>query len=491
MSRINQNIGSMVAQRVLAQQNMELSRTLNRLSTGLRIVRGADDPAGLIASENLRAEKTAINAALTNAERAEQVVNVAEGGLQEISSMLVELQGLVGSMANDAGVSREEKEANQLQIDSLLHTIDRIANATSFQGIKLLNGNFEYTTSGIVDTQVDSARINSAKLSDAPKSSIRVDITMVDPASTGTAYLLDNGGAMSANGAGQVTFEVAGNAGTQQFTFASGTANSAVVASINTFSEAIGISASLSGASNEIRMDSSAYGSDQFVRVKQLTDNGGSLYVASSGNGAGLSEFKGAGNDVDVNVNGMRATASGLEARVSSEGLDLTLMLDAAYAGNGAVGGNSTFYITGGGADFNLGPSVNLANKVSLGIETVTTGNLGSVSEGFLSSIKAGGSANVVNGDLSEAQGIIEESIKQVSVMRGRLGAFQKNTVGSTISSLSIALENASAAESVIRDADFARETANLTRAQILSQAATQALALANSQPQMVLSLLG
>ena len=79
-------------------------------------------------------------------ERAEQVVNVAEGGLQEISSMLVELQSLVTSTANEAGVSTEEKEANQLQIDSILQSIDRIANSTSFQGIKLLNGNFEYTT---------------------------------------------------------------------------------------------------------------------------------------------------------------------------------------------------------------------------------------------------------------------------------------------------------------------------------------------------------
>ena len=106
MSRINQNIGSMVAQRVLSTQNMDLSKTLGRLSTGLRINRGADDPAGLIASENLRAEKTAINAAMTNAERAEQVVNVAEGGLQEISNMLVEMQGLVGSTLTGSRTSR-------------------------------------------------------------------------------------------------------------------------------------------------------------------------------------------------------------------------------------------------------------------------------------------------------------------------------------------------------------------------------------------------
>jgi flagellin len=467
---------------------MDLSKTLGRLSTGLRINRGADDPAGLIASENLRAEKTAINAAMTNAERAEQVVNVAEGGLQEISNMLVEMQGLVGSMANEAGVSKEEKQANQLQIDSILQTIDRIANSTSFQGIKLLNGNFDYTLSSDDSAVLSDVKVNSAKLSDTAGSNIRVDVTLVDSASTGAVFLLDDGGTMSANGEGQVTFEITGNDGTQQFTFASGTANSDVVAAINTFSEAVGASASLDGG--EIRIDSTNYGSDQFVRVKQLSDNAGSSYVSSAANGTAVTEYKGAGDDAEVNINGMKATSDGLTARVSSEGFDVTLSLTDAFAGNGGAGGTSTFYVTGGGADFNLGPAVNLSNKVSLGIQTVTTGNLGSNGDGFLDALKAGGTANVVNGDLSKAQNVIEGAIKQVSGMRGRLGAFQKNTVGSTISSLSIALENTSAAESSIRDADFAAETANLTRAQILSQAATQALSLANSQPQAVLSLL-
>ena len=127
MSRINQNIPSLIAQRVLGNQNKGMAQSLQRLSTGYRINRGADDPAGLIASENLRAEKSAINSAITNSQRADQVVNVAEGGLQEVSNMLVELQGLVGATANEAGVSQEERDANQLQIDSILQTIDRIA----------------------------------------------------------------------------------------------------------------------------------------------------------------------------------------------------------------------------------------------------------------------------------------------------------------------------------------------------------------------------
>ena len=171
MSRINTNVSSMLAQRVLAGQNKGLVSSLERLSTGLRINRGADDPAGLIASENLRSEQNAISAAIGNAQRAEQVVNVAEGGLQEINTLLLELQSLVGSTANDAGVSAEEKEANQLQIDSILQTIDRIAGATSFQGIKLLNGNFDYTTSNVA-TSLDDVTINAARLSDTAGATI-------------------------------------------------------------------------------------------------------------------------------------------------------------------------------------------------------------------------------------------------------------------------------------------------------------------------------
>ena len=490
MSRINQNVGSMVAQRVLSQQNMDLSKTLNRLSTGLRIVRGSDDPAGLIASENLRAEKVAINSAMNNAERAEQVVNVAEGGLQEISSMLVELQSLVTSTANEAGVSGEEKEANQLQIDSILQSIDRIANSTSFQGIKLLNGNFEYTTTGVNQAEIDDLKINSAKLSNAAGSSMNVDVTLVNSASTASVFLLDDGaGAVAANGSGQVTFEITGNDGTQQFTFAEGTANADVVAAINSFSDALGVSASTDG--DDIQIDSSGYGTDEFVRVRQLSENGGSNFVSATQGGAAVNDLKDFGVNAEVNINGISATTNGLEARVSSEGFDVSLMLDSAFAGAGGTGGTSSFSITGGGADFNLGPQVNLANKVSLGIEAVTTGSLGTTANGTLDTLKAGGLSNVVNGDLSKAQSVVEDAIKQVSSMRGRLGAFQKNTVGSTINSLSIALENTSAAESVIRDADFAAETANMTRAQILGQAATQALAMANNQPSSVLALLG
>ena len=180
MSRINSNIPSMIAQRVSSLNNRSLAGTLEKLSTGYRINRGSDDPAGLIASENLRGEIKGIDAAIGNAQRAEQVVNIAEGGLQEISNMLIEVQSLVGQSANEAGMSAEEKEANQLQIDNILSTIDRIANSVSFQGTKLLNGNYDYTLAGSTtfNSGISDITVNSIKLSDTGAArSVSVTVT--------------------------------------------------------------------------------------------------------------------------------------------------------------------------------------------------------------------------------------------------------------------------------------------------------------------------
>src|SRR5688500_7263125 len=136
MSRINTNVSSLIAQRVLRKNNNSLNTSLERLSTGLKINRGADNPAGLIASENLRAEKAGLAQAIDNAERASNIIGTAEGGLAEISSLLTEVQTLVSQAANTGGLSSEELAANQLQVDSILSTINRIAQSTSFNGAK-------------------------------------------------------------------------------------------------------------------------------------------------------------------------------------------------------------------------------------------------------------------------------------------------------------------------------------------------------------------
>lgn len=526
MTRINTNVQSLLAQRVLGANNTALNQSLERLSTGLRINRGADDPAGLIASQNLRAETAGISSAINNAERADQVVNIAEGGLNEVSSLLTELQSLVTSSANDAGLSREEKEANQLQIDSILQTIDRLASSTSFQGNKLLNGNLDYQTTNIA-AAVGDITVNGAKLGFGETRDVEVTVTA--SAQVGGFLLefgqgnLDLGGAGDVNGANsQFTIEIAGTEGARELSFSSGTTIQQIVDTINTFSDVTGVEAALSGT-DDLRLTSVDRGSAEFVSLQVIDDGGiiggtGATRLDDSSELTAGTDFtqdaftsttlangvQDQGQDVEAFINGQKATTRGTVARINTDFLDVQIDLnyDTGNPSAGQVGevagpgpGGPTFQITGGGADFQLAGRVDIAGKVSLGIGNVAVRDIGRVvdnsNEFNLADLGSGRDLNVVDGDISVAQRSLENAIREVSSLRGRLGAFQQNTVGATIRSLGVTLENTAAAESTIRDADFAAETANLTRNQVLSQSAQQTLSLANAQPQSALALLG
>jgi flagellin len=464
MSRINTNVSSLIAQRVLRRNNESLNTSLQRLSTGLKINTGADNPAGLIASENLRSEKAGITQAIDNAGRASNIIGTAEGGLSEVSNLLTELQSLVSQSANSGGLSTEELSANQLQVDSILNTINRISQATAFQGKKLLNGNYAYTTSGVTSTQFDNVSVNAARVPDGGTINVVVQVTT----SAQTGEITYTGGALTDN----VTLEVAGNTGTEQLSFASGTTVSAIATAVNAVTTATGVSAVVSGT--DLRVTSTHFGSDQFVSLKTIA---GTFTPSTT---------KDSGQDAAVTINGAEAQANGVNVSYRSSNLDVEFDLDPSFN----LPGTGTFTITGGGATFSLGSKVSESDKASIGIQSVSTGSLGDANDGYLSALASGGDAALSSNNLVTAQKIIDKSIKQVSQLRGRLGAFQKFTIGSTINSLGVAFENASAAESAIRDTDFAEETANLTRSQILAQAATTVLAQANASPQAALTLL-
>jgi flagellin len=483
MSRINTNVSSLIAQRVLKKNNDALNTSLERLSTGLKINKGADNPAGLIASENLRAEKTGITQAIDNAERASNIIGTAEGGLAETSSLLNELQSLVGQAANTGGLSSEELQANQLQVDSILGSINRISGATAFQGAKLLNGNYAYSTSSVATSAFGNIQINAARLPDAQTVGVVVQV-----ANSAVQGKVTFGGAATALPTGNITIEIAGNAGTEQLSFAGSSTLASIATAVNAITQATGVTATASAASTSIDFTSNNFGSDQFVSVRSIS---GSFSV--TGGTAG----KSFGTDADVRVNGATAESKGTDVSYRSNTLDIEFQLSTKVGTvNGLNNGLSkTFGITGGGATFSLGSKVSETEKASIGIASVSTGSLGTTlnSAGtaeYLSSLASGGANSLDSGNLVQAQKILDKSIKQVSQLRGRLGAFQKFTIGSTVNSLGVALENASAAESAIRDTDFAEETAKLTRSQILSQAATTVLAQANASPQAALSLL-
>jgi flagellin len=484
MSRINTNIASMNAITKLVANNQDLTTRLQRLSSGLRINTGKDDPAGLIGSENLRSEMAGIKAGITNSIRASSVISTAEGALNEISALLVDIKGLLVNSANKGALSTEEIDANQLQVDSAINSIQRIANATEFQGIKLLNGNWDYTTSTVSANKIDELTVNGAKLIDGATMTVAVQRTSA--ADTGTLFLSGDG--LTANSG--MTILIGSGRGTTELSFAASTAQADINTAINGVREITGVSATISA--DYIKLRSIDFGSSAYVSVEILSGNaaGGGIKVQETAAGAHTLDAKDYGVDAMATVNGSQAIADGKRLTIRTSMLDAEIILDTTAALS-AVDWTATFGITGGGADFAIGSKVDAIGLESVGIMNVAPSQLGNAVDGYLNTLKSGANQALSGDNLYTAQRIVDDAIKDISTLRGRLGAFQKNIIETNINSLRVTLENVTASESAIRDADFATETAALTRAQILVQANTSILSLANSMPQSVLALLG
>ncbi len=490
MSRINTNVSALIAQHNLQKSNSDLRTRLERLSTGLAINRGADNPAGLIVSERLRSEIAGVAQAIDNSERAANVIATAEAALQEIASLLNDLKGLIVEAANTGAFSEQEIAANQLQIDSAIDSITRISNTTSFAGLKLLNGSLDYLTSGVNSTNIKDVKVFGANFGTA--SSIPVNVEVLNSAQT--AQLFISGNTTGAAGAllSSVTFEIQGDKGVEVLSFVSGTALSAVVFAVNQVRDSTGVSAALVNAANQtsgLVLGSSVFGSDSFVSVRKVS--GGSFFqtfdsLAAAG-GTPVATSRDTGEDVLALINGNLAIGDGTTVGLHSSTLNVELTLSNAAAQTLSV---HTFTVTGGGANYQIGPSVSSSNQVGFGIQSVAASHLGNETLGFLTSITSGGTNSLVNGGAREASQILDVSIDQIAVLRGRLGAFERNTLQTAVRSSQIALENLTASESQIRDTDFAAETAALTRSQILVNAGTSTLAIANSTAQQVLQLL-
>jgi flagellin len=474
MARINTNVSAMAAQRGLAKSQRTLNETLQRLSSGLRINRGADDPAGLIASEGLRGELAGIDQAISNSERASNVISTAEASLSEVASLLLNIKELVVEAANSGALSRDEVEANQLQIDSAMESITRISNTATFAGLQLLNGNLDYVTSGVNTGEIKALSISQANFGTSTYMPVQIQVLT----SAKTAELQFQTSSIVSS----MTLAVTGNDGVEVLSFVAGTMASAIANAINRITDSLGVGVEYINSANTasgIIFRSSGYGSKSFVSVEARS---GTFATVDA---LGAAKNRSIGADTVATVNGAITVGDGLEVKLNTTTLDLDLTLDESFGL-----GTTNFAITGGGAKFQLGPRVTSNQQMSLGIQSVAASELGDAGVGFLSDIVTGGASSLVNGGARNASQIIERAIRQVAVLRGRLGAFERNAIQTNISSLNVALENVTASESMIRDADFAMETSALTRAQILTQAGTAVLSTANTTPQTVLSLL-
>ncbi|HEX4053681.1 MAG TPA: flagellin [Tepidisphaeraceae bacterium] len=474
MARIETNVASLVAQNALANSQSSEDIALQRLSTGLRINSGADDPAGLIESQNLQSEMTGLQQAVNNSSQATNVITTADGALTEVSSLLNDINGLVVESANSGALSSADLQANQLQIDSDVQSITRIAGTTSFAGLNLLDGSLNYITSGVSNSAISALSISQANL--GTSTSMPVDVNVISSAKV--ADLQFRASAITKS----TTLEISGNTGVQTLSFVSGTTASAIAFAVNNISDSTGVTANLINSANAnsgINFKSSGYGSGSFVSIQAQT---GAFQTTDT---AGADKERAVGADVVATINGALTVGSGLELKLNTSSLDLDMTLSDTFGA-----GKTNFAITGGGALFQLGAQVNSQQQVSIGIGSVAASSLGNNGVGFLNDIVTGGNASVVGGQSETASQIVAIASQQVAELQGRLGAFEKNTLETNSASLQVTLENVTSSQSDIADADFASETANLTRAQILVQAGTTVLATANSTPNTVLALL-
>ena len=268
--------------------------------------------------------------------------------------------------------------------------------------------------------------------------------------------------------------KVSGAKGSEVLQFQTGATGIQIRDAVNLLTDSTGVSATFSGTT--LTLKSSNYGSAETSGVEVISEGGGGGFKAS------LSATRATGTDIVATVNGFQASGSGNKISVNTSALNLNLTVS-----NGS-NTDVAFSITGGGAIFQLGPDVVTAQQARIGIGSLNTGKLGGVS-GRLYELRSG-NAKSLSSNATGAADVVNEVITKVNELRGRLGAFQKTTLDTNIASLTDTLSNLTAAQSSIQDADFAAESANLTRAQILVQSGTAVLQIANQNPQQVLSLL-
>jgi flagellin len=335
-----------------------------------------------------------------------------------------------------------------------------------------------------VGNQVGNADEVQVTFTQGAGADVATSVSSISGAGTGTitiAIELGTNGASAANAtAADITAAITNDADASALVSAVG----AGVA--DTFAAGDGpVDVTTSKAVETITVSSDDFGSSAFTEVNVLSG----AFVTRDSSGTQTSRDEGA--DVIATINGSRAYGDGLQASLKTATIDVSLTFDAAANTNSNT---TTFSVTGGGANFQIGEEVSANGQVGIGIEAVNTARLGGLS-GRLSELGTGGGKSLLDVGPS-VQGsalvdIVEQALDRVTTVRGRLGAIQKNVIETNVAALGVALENISEARSQIVDTDFATETANLTKSQILSQAGISVLSIANQQPQQVLSLLG
>ena len=484
--RINTNIAAVTALRNLSKTDKQQLRSLERLSTGLRINRASDDPSGLVISEQLRAEIGSLRQAVENSEFASNLIGTTEAALSEMSGLLTRIRQSAIFALNTGGTSREQVAAEQDSVDSAIAAIERIADTTRFASTQLLNGASGFR---ILSQDTGLLEVNPISLVFDPTStSTTYNVNVTSPGTQ--ASILASGGTGTVASGGPVTLRLTGPLGTEDIVLAAGADVADFANAVNLLRGSTGIYASGSHIYSE------SFGSSIRISLEQIGGTG--TFTGAGGAISGIGDkVTASGSDAVANLDGAQFSADGNILSVTSTMFVGSIELTSNYGAPGDYPQAFQFTVERSGLLFQLNTEETVGDQHIIGLPNVTTAFLGTEERtiggktigGFLNSIRAGGANDLFNNP-GNVVSIVDAAISDISNVRAYLGAFVNDTIEPNIASLNIAIENLVASESEIRDLDFASETAEFTRAQILFQAGTSVLAQANLIPQAVLRLI-
>jgi len=482
-SVINTNVASLNAQRNLSASQNSLNTSIQRLSSGMRINSAKDDAAGLSISDRMSSQIKGMDQAVRNANDGVSMAQTAEGALSSSGDMLQRIRELAVQSSNSSNSSSDRK-ALQTEVSQLTSELNRVASTTQFNGQNLLDG-----TMGTANFQVGA---NANQL-----------ISMTGSNFTTSTYgnnTTTNLGSVAASGADPVTggtLTINGGSGTADIAIAAGTSAKDAAALINNKSGDTNVTAS---AQTNALFQATAGGS---FTLQVTSDNNGAsaspvtiaFQVGSGGKTAddyasAISAFNAQSAKTGVTAS-YDATNQGLKL-TNANGNDISLTdNDAAVPTN-----TLSSYKANGTSDTATGTAIGATAAIAKGAITLDSSQAFSTNDASGFSIAASSDLKKVSDiDVSTFDGaqaaikIADAALSKVDDQRSQLGALQSR-FDSTISNLQSTNQNLSASKSRIVDTDFASETANMTRGQILQQAGTSMLAQANSLPNGVLSLL-
>lgn len=493
---VRSNIMALNANRQLGMNNSQVSKSLEKLSSGYKINRAGDDASGLAISEKMKAQIKGLETASTNSQDGISLVQTAEGALTEVHDMLNRMVELAGKAANGTIDSETDRAALQDEMNSLLDEIDRIAESTDFNGIKLLNGDLATNTvklgniklgAGNASTTVAATAATTtqtistgtaaaaAKLTveytdaNGKLQSVTVDYTSKDVANDNATAMRD---ALKANSELSALFDIGGTGTGIIFTAKTAGEGGVKVTNITSTDaqrDAVGKLAFKDGTDAYEKVTDGANG----IKAGDKVTVNGTVYefVANAGDKV---TTEGAvavlvGADVDASI-------ANLNKALESEGVTVEKATNDLLFKPMSNGKGLSLQIGATGDAYNK-VTINVGNMSSKGLGIDNLRNIGIMSQ------------DAASAALDQIKNGADSAINTVSSVRAELGAMQ-NRLEHTINNLDVAAENMQSANSQIRDTDMAKEMMEYTKKNVLTQAAQAMLAQANQQPQSILQLL-